>query len=65
MKSVADAKKAGVDTHLSEQEIRNKQVQQKRDEFELNYVRHLVSLNLFLILLMLISRFFLLKIVMI
>lgn len=36
MKSVADAKKAGVDTHLSEQEIRNKQVQQKRDEFELN-----------------------------
>ena len=36
MKSVADAKKAGVDTHLSEQEIRNKQVQQKRDEFELD-----------------------------
>lgn len=35
MKSVADAKKAGVDTSLSEQEIRNKQVQQKRDEFEL------------------------------
>lgn len=36
MKSVADAKKAGVDTHLSEQEIRNKQVLQKRDEFELD-----------------------------
>lgn len=36
MKSVADAKKAGVDTKLSEQEIRNKQVQQKRDEFELD-----------------------------
>lgn len=36
MKSVADAKKAGVDTSLSEQEIRNKQVQQKRDEFELD-----------------------------
>ena len=33
--SVAQAKKAGMDTKLSEQEIKNKQVQEQRDEFEL------------------------------
>ena len=33
--SIAQAKKAGVDTHVSEEEARNKVVQRQRDEFEL------------------------------
>lgn len=32
--SVSQAKKAGMDTKLSEQDIKNKQVQQQRDEFQ-------------------------------
>lgn len=35
IQSVANAKKAGMDTKLSEQEIKNKEVQRQRDEFEL------------------------------
>lgn len=34
--SVANAKKAGMDTKLSEQEIKNKEVERQRNEFELN-----------------------------
>lgn len=34
IKSVADAKKAGMDTKLSEQEIRNKEVERQRNEFQ-------------------------------
>lgn len=35
IQSVANAKKAGMDTKLSEQEIKNKEIQRQRDEFEL------------------------------
>lgn len=37
--SVAQAKKAGMDTSLAEQEIKNKQVQQQADEFKLNLAK--------------------------
>lgn len=36
IQSVAQAKKAGMDTKLSEQEIKNKEVERQRNEFELN-----------------------------
>ncbi len=36
MLSVAQAKKAGMDTKLSEQEIKNKEVERQRNEFELD-----------------------------